>query len=669
MTPDNVLQSYETRSADLTPDPAESELGQKNYQNDIRTIVTNREVKDIGLSVVGEVQQVGYGLWNGCPACLLAMKFYFRLADRRPHFEHFDISISFRKSVSSTHENADHPIVRCLTPYKVHGYSSVKRRARRWEIEKLYWDDINRANGPLPQPTDADDEHDTSITGRPWIPTRRDKPHQAVWTVTNDAKNGNWPLLDELGLSVVVEYEGPFEANVTISGGRSNRRLARILTPTWWSKDDPLLFNGKTSKGAAPRTLQFNELNEPDWLQITPFSELCRKSKPHTERDTIYRVRGIPVQYGVVETQRLLSSVCKLGTDMVVIGSLATSLHREENVATVSFLELPSALESKTLDEWSFEFSPDISVRDASDPPIVEGRNVLYLLIDTHFRGFTPLNSVKSPSEHKMDIIAVSGFGGHAFGSFKQKGGQYMWLRDSLPGDLKGARIIVYGHDSRLLDSASFQNISAIAGQLCSGLRSIRSFESGTSPQIPLVFIGHSLGGLLIKQALVGMAKGDESDRANLTSTYGALFFGTPNQGMNIDSLIAMVGDQPNRYFLETLGNGSEVLQNLVNNFNEVFTFRDSEVISFYETEKSKGALKVGGRWRMDGPLAVLVDVNSATQGRSWENTVRFIEAINRDHSNLVKFHRNDEDYERVLGHLRRFAQQATVVIPKRFEH
>jgi hypothetical protein len=71
----------------------------------------------------------------------------------------------------------------------------------------------------------------------------------------------------------------------------------------------------------------------------------------------------------------------------------------------------------------------------------------------------------------------------------------------------------------------------------------------------------------------------------------------------------------------------------------------------------------------MDGPLAVLVDVNSATQGRPWENTDRFIEAMNRDHSNLVKFHRNDEDYERVLGHLRRFSRQATVVIPNRFEH
>jgi hypothetical protein len=52
-----------------------------------------------------------------------------------------------------------------------------------------------------------------------------------------------------------------------------------------------------------------------------------------------------------------------------------------------------------------------------------------------------------------------------------------MWLRDSLPRDLDGARIMVYGHDSQLSETSSVQNISDIATQLRSGLRGIRSFE------------------------------------------------------------------------------------------------------------------------------------------------------------------------------------------------
>lgn len=89
------------------------------------------------------------------------------------------------------------------------------------------------------------------------------------------------------------------------------------------------------------------------------------------------------------------------------------------------------------------------------------------------------------------------------------------------------------------------------------------------------------------------MSKGDDSDCANLNATCGALFFGTPNQGMDIESLATMVGDQPNRYLVESLGKGSEVLKALLNNFNEVFTARDPEIISFYETQLSNQARKV----------------------------------------------------------------------------
>jgi hypothetical protein len=52
-----------------------------------------------------------------------------------------------------------------------------------------------------------------------------------------------------------------------------------------------------------------------------------------------------------------------------------------------------------------------------------------------------------------------------------------MWLRDSLPCDLDGARIMIYGHDSHLVKSSSFQTISDISMQLRSSLRSIRNFE------------------------------------------------------------------------------------------------------------------------------------------------------------------------------------------------
>ena len=78
---------------------------------------------------------------------------------------------------------------------------------------------------------------------------------------------------------------------------------------------------------------------------------------------------------------------------------------------------------------------------------------------------------------NSCSIIALTGLGGHAFGSFKAKGGPHMWLRDSLPVDLRGARILVYGYDSHLNKSDSFQSISFIANQFQDSLYAIRVGE------------------------------------------------------------------------------------------------------------------------------------------------------------------------------------------------
>ncbi|KAH8763535.1 hypothetical protein F5882DRAFT_20290, partial [Hyaloscypha sp. PMI_1271] len=61
----------------------------------------------------------------------------------------------------------------------------------------------------------------------------------------------------------------------------------------------------------------------------------------------------------------------------------------------------------------------------------------------------------------------------------------------------------------------------------------------------------------------------------------------------------------------------------------------------------------------MKGPHAILVGTASATHGRHWENQADHIQAINRDHSQLVKFKANDEVYDRVLGTLEDFAKEA----------
>jgi len=81
-------------------------------------------------------------------------------------------------------------------------------------------------------------------------------------------------------------------------------------------------------------------------------------------------------------------------------------------------------------------------------------------------------------------------------------------------------------------------------------------------------------------------------------SIYGALFFGVPNQGMDIESLIPMVEKQVNQSLLHSIGTISQSLREQSRDFQEAFDFpererHESRIECFYETKTSPTAIKV----------------------------------------------------------------------------
>lgn len=239
-----------------------------------------------------------------------------------------------------------------------------------------------------------------------------------------------------------------------------------------------------------------------------------------------------------------------------------------------------------------------------------------------------------------------------------------MWLRDALPYELPGARVLTYGYDTRLAGSHSFQNLEDVALKF---RRSLTIALGDRPSDRPLIFIAHSLGGLVLKQALIQMASGSVEDKSIFYSIYGILFFGVPNQGMDISSLLAMVGSQPNLPLLTMLSKDAGVLQELIEKFRTVFEFKDSVIISLYETHASRTARNDGtGKWSMSGDYAVLVDRFSARSGRSWEENHCFLQLIGRNHSDMVKYSEYDDDIGIVCDFLIRLARPAPVVIRDR---
>ena len=232
-----------------------------------------------------------------------------------------------------------------------------------------------------------------------------------------------------------------------------------------------------------------------------------------------------------------------------------------------------------------------------------------------------------------------------------------MWLRDALPRDLPKARVLIYGYESTVAGSESFQNLGDIASSFRASLKEV---TSNMTLMRPFIFIAHSLGGLVLKQALLQMAiSEDEDDARHLKETFDILFFGVPNQGMELSSLYPMAHGQLNMAFLSTLDRNSVHLQNLVTEFNRI-VLSDTRVMSFYETCTSPTARQESpGRWSMSGEHAVLVDRYSATSSRSSNKT----HPINRNHSDMVKFRRMDNVYNTVRGYLKKSAKHAPAVM------
>jgi hypothetical protein len=92
-----------------------------------------------------------------------------------------------------------------------------------------------------------------------------------------------------------------------------------------------------------------------------------------------------------------------------------------------------------------------------------------------------------------------------------------MWLRDSLPHDLPGVRILIYDYDSHLVGSQSFQGMEALATEFRTHIATIRKATNVSRGMLyfwlhvnlqqkstlrPLIFIAHSLGGLVVKEVI-----------------------------------------------------------------------------------------------------------------------------------------------------------------------
>ena len=121
-----------------------------------------------------------------------------------------------------------------------------------------------------------------------------------------------------------------------------------------------------------------------------------------------------------------------------------------------------------------------------------------------------------------------------------------MWLRDLLPLDNPDARIMTWGYDSEAQTARHFTRMMMYShpDNLLSALYTLR--QDTESNERPIIFMCHSLGGVVVKEALVRASMAIPKNKKHLKAiqicTKGIIFFGTPHQSTQETSLGKIIG-------------------------------------------------------------------------------------------------------------------------------
>jgi pimeloyl-ACP methyl ester carboxylesterase len=170
---------------------------------------------------------------------------------------------------------------------------------------------------------------------------------------------------------------------------------------------------------------------------------------------------------------------------------------------------------------------------------------------------------------------------------------------DLLAHDFKNTRIATYGYDSRVSNFfGGPANQTDIAGHGRSLLHAIEAFRREQSER-PIIFIVHSLGGLVLKDALrrSWQAQDYKADlRTVYASTIAIIFMGTPHRGSpyapwgKIARNVAVAsGFDASDRLLRDLHTDSSVLDLLRDDFSKMLHEDIFDVFTFREAKGLKG--------------------------------------------------------------------------------
>ncbi|KAH7015894.1 hypothetical protein EDB80DRAFT_708842 [Ilyonectria destructans] len=286
--------------------------------------------------------------------------------------------------------------------------------------------------------------------------------------------------------------------------------------------------------------------------------------------------------------------------------------------------------------------------------------------------------------EAAVDIVLIHGLGSKfqtTWAYERKDGSRYHWVREKFHLDMPDARILVFEYPSRWYDDPVRTDLTECASEL---LRSvIRDRCHVGSPAMcrtrrtrPIIFVGHSFGGLVIKQAMTmaSQVQGSNSDRTQyenhrhfLSAIAGVIFLGTPHRGSSFALLAGLKIGFGNRVLKVKSNEGiiyvikpdSYTLDELQRQFAQLCQDERMSELSLVCYYEMRDVSRLGGT--VVSRDSAILD-NSAARG------------MDANHMNMNTFYEGDEgrrdnNYDHFISDIRMISHKSQSLIPKRFDY
>ncbi|KAF4470039.1 peptidase C14 [Fusarium albosuccineum] len=216
-------------------------------------------------------------------------------------------------------------------------------------------------------------------------------------------------------------------------------------------------------------------------------------------------------------------------------------------------------------------------------------------------------------------------------------------LKDLLPKSFTSARIVSFSYHSEWLSDASVTSPQKIGEEL---LKSLEEIHTG----LPIIFICHSFGGIVVKQALCSAKEHSDIWR----HTCGIIFLGTPHQGSSISGVASIIA-----YWTRFLGSSTVLLSALAANeinltdLEERFRNWLQRRQDITKPVKLVAVRETKPQDYLGLPLGLIVNRDSAM------SYATICEDWSCKHTDLNKFPGHDDDrYSKLEGHIRNLTEK-----------